>query len=98
MTPPTPPRSGFRTRSGEYVRISHEPREVDQQIRTVAGVTVTVVVLQWPDCGVSVDVYDGPRCLTDDESFDAIPTDEQIALLIAPAPDPCAAPDTDVTS
>ncbi|GAA4215244.1 hypothetical protein [Actinocatenispora rupis] len=40
------------------------------------------------DGRVSVDVYDGPRCLTDDESFDADPTDEQIALLIATATPP----------
>jgi hypothetical protein len=55
------------------------PKETSIDTRTVAGRTVTIVRLDWPDGGVLYDVYQqisgGLELLTSDESLDHIPAD-----------------------
>jgi hypothetical protein len=52
--------------------------------RVVDGKTYRIVRLAWNDTsGLSFDVYDeSGECLTDDESFDFSPTDDQIRDLL----------------
>jgi hypothetical protein len=62
------------------------PKETTIDTHTVAGRTVEIVRLDWPDGGVLYDVYrqtpGGLELLTSDESLDHIPTDEEIRDLI----------------
>jgi hypothetical protein len=59
-------------------------REIDRGTRVVAGVDVRITELVWDDGARSVDVHrvDTDELLTEDESFDQMPTDEQIAVLL----------------
>lgn len=54
--------------------------------RTVDGVTVDIIELHWKHGGVCYDVYahdgDERECISD-ESFNSIPTDEEISDLLA---------------
>ncbi len=59
--------------------------EVDHGIRVVAGVQVTVRELVWDDGGRSFEVHrvDTGDDLTEDDCFDTMPTDGQIAARLA---------------
>jgi hypothetical protein len=61
-------------------------REVDHGIRVVAGVQVRMTEVVWSDAGTSFEVHrvDTGTDLTEDECFDEMPTDDQIAALLAP--------------
>lgn len=63
----------------------HVTRERTITTRTVDGVTVDVVELQWKYGGVGYDVYthngDNSECISD-ESFDYIPNDDEIHDLL----------------
>ena len=57
--------------------------EFDRGIRIVAGVEVRITELVWDDGGRGYEVYRlDAELLTVDESFDHIPTDEQITALL----------------
>jgi hypothetical protein len=62
------------------------PKETTINTRTVAGRTVEIVRLDWPDGGILYDVYQqtpgGLDLLTSDESLDHIPADEEIRNLV----------------
>ena len=59
-------------------------REVDRGTRVVADVEFGITELIWDDGARSFDVYrvDTEELLTETESFDAEPTDEQIRALL----------------
>jgi len=61
-------------------------REVDHGIRVVAGVQVRVSELVCSDAGTSFEVHrvDTGTDLTEAQCFDDMPTDDQIAALLAP--------------
>ncbi len=63
------------------------PREYEIETREVKGRSVIIMRLVWPDGDIGYDVYEAVNgkltaCLTDEESLDAIPTDEEIAALL----------------
>ncbi len=66
--------------------MSAAAREIDRGRRLVAGVPVRITELLWPDGGQSFEVHrvdtDTDTDLTGHECFDAMPTDEQIAILL----------------
>src|SRR2546421_10759062 len=68
-------------------------REIDRGRRLVAGGPVRITELLWPDGGQSYEVHrvDTDTDLTEHECFDAMPTDEQIAILLDQHTTPTAA-------
>jgi hypothetical protein len=62
------------------------PKETSIDTRTVAGRTMEIVRLDWPDGGVLYDVYQhtsgGLELMTSDESLDHIPADDEIRDLV----------------
>ena len=59
-------------------------REIDRGTRVVAGVDVRITELVWDNGGRSFDVHrtDNDAPLTEDESFDEPPTDQQITVRL----------------
>lgn len=65
--------------------MGHIIDEVEHGTRTVNGVEASVRELVWNDLGRSFEVHrvDTGEDLTEDGCFDTVPTDEQIADLLA---------------
>ncbi len=65
--------------------MGHIITEIEHHTRVVAGVPVAIRELVWDDLGRSFEVHrvDTGEDLTEDECFDTMPTDDQIADRLA---------------